>query len=223
MSEKKHIEEISQEGVATTASSAENFLVKNRKLLVGALAAVIVVGLGILCYSKFIHAPAVAEAQQNTYVAEMNFQLAEYELALNGDGTNLGFAQICDKYGNKAGKAVYFYAGICSAQLGQWEEALNYLKKYKGTEPILAARALALQADCYVALDNKAQAVKLYEKAASKSDNLFAADYLIKAGKVYSEMGQKEKALAAFKTVKDKYPMAVEASLIDKYINEVAE
>ncbi len=223
MANKKTKEEIREENVATTVSATEEFFVKNRKTLIIALVAILVVGLGILGYSKFIYSPAVAQAQDAVYVAELNFQAGEFELALNGDGTNLGFAQVCDKYGSKAGKAVYLYAGTCCAQLGEWENALNYLKKYKGKEPILAARALALEGDCYSALGNNTQAVSMYEKAAAKADNLFAAEYLVKAGQTYVALGQKEKALAAYNKVKEKYPMSLEASLIDKYINEVSE
>lgn len=223
MANKKTNEEIREENVAATVSATENFFIQKKKPLIIALVAVVVIGLGILAYSKFVYAPSVAQAQENTYVAELNFQSGEYELALNGDGTNMGFAQVCDKYGAKAGKAVYLYAGTCCAQLGQWEEALSYLKKYNGGEPILAARALALQGDCYSALGNNAEAVKMYEKAAAKADNLFAADYLVKAGQTYAAMGQNDKALAAYKTVKEKYQMSIEGSLIDKYINELGK
>lgn len=214
---------IKEENVATTVSATESFFVEHKKTLVGVLVALVVVGLGVLAYSKFVYTPAVAQAQEASYPAELNFQSGNYELALEGNGVDLGFAQICDKYGSKAGKAVYLYAGICSAQLGRWEDALTYLKKYNGKDAILAARALALQGDCYVALDDNVTAVKYYEKAASRADNLFAADYLIKAGNTYAVLGQKDKALAAYKTVKEKYPMGIEASLIDKYINEVSE
>ena len=34
-----------------------------------------------------------------------------------------------------------------------------------------------------------AKAVKLYEKAAAKADNMFAAAYLVKAGQVYLQLG----------------------------------
>jgi tetratricopeptide (TPR) repeat protein len=223
MANNKKKEEIREENAAATRSATENFFVQNRKVLIIALVAVVVVGLGIMGYSKWIYAPSVAEAQENSYVAELNFQSGEFELALNGDGVNLGFAQICDEYGAKAGKAVYLYAGTCCAQLGQWEDALSYLKKYKGTEPILAARALALQGDCYSALSDNDSAAKYYMKAAQKADNAFAAEYLVKAGQAYEALGQKDKALEAYKTVKDKYQMSLEYSLIDKYINEVSE
>ncbi len=220
MANNKKAEEIREENVKSTA---ETFLIQNRNVLIVALVAVVVIGLGIMGYGKWIYAPGVAEAQENTYVAELNFQSGEYELALDGDGVNMGFAQICSEYGAKAGKSVYLYAGICCAQLEKWQDALDYLKKYKGTEPILAARALALQGDCYSALSNNEEAAKYYMKAARKADNPFAAEYLVKAGQTYEALGQKDKALQAYKTVKDKYQMSLEYSLIDKYINEVSE
>ena len=182
-----------------------------------------VIGLAILGYSKFIYTPAVAEAQQAVFPAELNFQNGEFELALNGDGNTLGFAEIIDQYGGKAGKAVYLYAGTCCAQLGNWEEALVYLKKYSGKDPILAARAIALQGDCKAALGEAAQAASLYEKAAAKADNLFAAAYLVKAGQMYQSLGQNDKALKSFQTVKEKYPQSIEGYDIDKYINRVSE
>ncbi len=223
MANNKKTEEIREENVKSTVSATENFFIQNRKRLIIALVAVVVVGLGIMGYSKWVYAPSVAQAQEDSYVAELNFQQGEFELALNGDGVNKGFAQVCSEYGAKAGKAVYLYAGICCAQLGQWEEALSYLKKYKGTEPILAARSLALQGDCYSALADNAQAAAYYVRAAQKADNPFAAEYLVKAGKAYKALGQKDKALEAYKTVKQKYQMSIEYSLIDKYINEVSE
>ena len=211
------------EEIAAQVSSSEKLYNEHKGVIWGVLGGIVVIGLAILGYSKFIYTPAVAEAQQAVFPAELNFQNGEFELALNGDGNTLGFAEIIDQYGSKAGKAVYLYAGTCCAQLGNWEEALVYLKKYSGKDPILAARAIALQGDCKAALGEAAQAASLYEKAAAKADNLFAAAYLVKAGQIYLSLGQNDKALSAFETVKEKYPQSIEAYDIDKYINRVAE
>ena len=211
------------EEVVATISSTEKFYNENKKTIWSVVAAVLVIGLGVLAYNKFIYAPAVAEAQEATYPAELSFQAGEFELALNGDGNVLGFADICDQYGKKAGKAVYLYAATCCAQLGQWEDALSYVKKYNGKDSILAARAIALQGDCKAALGDVEAAAALYNKAAAKADNAFAAAYLVKAGQAYIALGQNDKALKAFETVKAKYPQSIEGYDIDKYINTVAE
>ena len=50
---------------------------------------------------------------------------------------------------------------------------------------------------------------------------MFAAAYLLKAGIVAEEMGNKDKALAYYKEVKDKWPNAPEAAEIDKYISRI--
>ena len=101
----KDKEAVRQENIEQTVSATEQFYNEHKKLIWGIVAAVLVVGLGILAYQKFIYQPKCVEAMEQCYPAEMNFQAGEYELALSGDGNNLGFADIIDQYGAKAGKA----------------------------------------------------------------------------------------------------------------------
>ena len=212
-----------QENIEQTVSAAEQFYNDNKKLILGIVAAVLVIGLCVLAYNKFVFQPKCVEAMQQCYPAEMSFQEGEYELALNGDGNNLGFADIISEYGTKAGKAVYLYAGICELQLGNNEEALSYLKKYNGKEPILAARARACEGDDYVALGDYAAAVRSYKAAVAVADNVFAAGYLLKEGSAYEALGQKAEALACYKTIETDYPQSLEAYEIAKNIARVAE
>ncbi len=212
-----------QENIEQTVSATEQFYNENKKVIWGVVAAVLVIGLGILAYNKFIYQPKCVEAMQQCYPAEMSFQNGEYDLALNGDGNNLGFADIIADYGTKAGKAVYLYAGICELQLGNNEEALSYLKKYKGKEPILAARAKACEGDAYVALGDYNAAVRAYKAAVDCADNMFAAGYLLKEGSALEALGQKAEALACYKTVENDYPQSIEAYDIAKYIARVSE
>ena len=212
-----------QENIEQTVSAAEQFYNENKKTIWIVVGAVLVIGLGILAYNKFIYQPKCIEAMQQTYPAEMNFQNGEYALALSGDGNNLGFEDIIAEYGTKSGKAVYLYAGICELQLGNYDEALAYLKKYKGKEPILAARAKACEGDAYVALGDYAAAVRSYKAAADRADNVFAASYLVKEGTAHEALGQKAEALACYSAVKESYPQSIEAYDIDKYIARVSE
>lgn len=206
---------------AEAASKTEVFFAENRKTIIIVLCALVAAGLLAFCWHQFIYAPKKAEALQQMYPAEANFRAGEYELALQGDGNVLGFSQIAEEYGAKAGKAVYFYAGVCELQLGNWEEALSYLKKYNGKDAILAARALACQGDAYVGLGKYQEAVSCFEKAAAKADNMFAATYLLKAGVTCEELGEPAKALGFYKQIKDKYPQSMEGYDIDKYISRI--
>lgn len=212
-----------QESIEQGVSRTQEFLEKNKKVFYIAGGIILALALIILAYNKFIYQPKCAEAQEQAFPAELNFQKGEFELALNGDGNVLGFADVIDSYGAKAGKAVYMYAGVCELQLGNYENALSYLKKYNGREPVLAARAKACQGDAYVGLGNYSAAVKCFEDAASASDNVLAAGYLIKAGLAYEKLGQNDKALECYKAVQDRYPQSMEAYDVERYISRVAE
>ena len=50
-------------------------------------------------------------------------------------------------------------------------------------------------------------------------DNAFAATYILKAGITYEALGDYAKAIESYKTIKEQYPMSMEAMDIDKYIS----
>ncbi|MBO8485011.1 MAG: tetratricopeptide repeat protein [Bacteroidetes bacterium] len=207
--------------VVEAVSKTELFFSSNKVAIISVIAVLIIAGAGFFLWHKYGYMPQKAEAQEQMYPAEANFRSGEYELALNGDGNVLGFAQIIEDYGHKAGEAVYFYAGVCELQLGNYSEALGYLTSYRGKDKILLARATACIGDAYTGLEDYAKAAAYFEKAAAIADNMFAAGYLLKAGVTYEELGQKDKALAAYKTIKDKYPQSMQGYDIDKYISRI--
>jgi tetratricopeptide (TPR) repeat protein len=220
---KKTQEEIRQENIEATVSSAQQFYNENKKTIWTVFCAVVVIGLGILAYYRFVWQPRVNEAMAQCYPCEISFQQEDWELALDGDDNTIGFAGVIEEYGSKAGSAVYLYAGICALRLERYEDALDYLKKYDGKEPVLAARALACQGDAYVGLEDYSAAAAAFHKAAAAADNDFAASYLLKEGLALRELGKGEEAVKCFETIKDKYPMSIEAYDIDKYITSTEE
>lgn len=210
------------ENIQQTVSKTDKFFTENKKTIWGVVIAAVVIIAAAVAFSKFIYQPKCEEAMQQAYPAEQSFQQGNYDIALNGDGNTLGFAQIIEDYGTKAGKSMYLYAGICELQLGNYTEALDYLKKYKGKDSILSARAEACKGDAYVGLEDYDAAVKCFA-AAAKTENVFAATYLLKEGVTLEKIGDKAAALNCYKTIKDKYPQSFEAYEIDKYINRVGE
>ena len=217
----KEIKNENAEAVVEAVSKTEKFFNENGKILGGILAGLVVVAAAVFCWYKFAYQPAVEEAQGEMAVAEANFRAADYEVALNGDGNVLGFAQIIDEYGAKAGKAVYFYAGVCELQFGNYDLAIKYLESYNGKDAILKARAIACIGDAYVGLENYAKALNYFEKAASVVENMYAAGYLLKAGIVAEKLGESQKALGFYQTIKNKYPQSMEGYDIDKYIGRI--
>ena len=217
----KDQQDLQQEKIQQTVSKTEQFYNENKKTIWGIVIGVIVLAAVILAYQQFVAKPKKAEAMAQMYPAEAAFRAGNFDAALNGDGSNLGFAQVISDYGAKAGKAVYFYAGVCELQAGNWQGAADYLKKYNGKDEILAARAAACLGDAYVGLEDYKSALAQFEKAAGIADNAFAAEYLLKAAVVCEELGDSAKALSLYKTIKDKYPQSIEGYDIDKYISRI--
>ncbi|MCD8313538.1 MAG: tetratricopeptide repeat protein, partial [Bacteroidales bacterium] len=129
--------------------------------------------------------------------------------------------QIISDYGAKAGKSVYFYAGVCELQIGNYDEAITYLKKYKGKDHILLGRAQSCIGDSYVALEDYSTAVGWFVKAARTSSDIYSAGYLLKAGVTSEELGNLDEALSYYNEIKLKYPQSVEGYDIDKYISRI--
>ena len=222
MANKPTEQELRQQNIAEAVSKSELFFQKYGKIVYGCVAAVLLIALAILAYNRFILQPKKEKAQAEMFKAEQKFAEGNFELALNGDDNTMGFEEIIDTYGSKAGEAVYLYAGASALQIGEFDKAISYFKKYNGEDSILLSRAQAGIGDAYVGLEDYKSALAAYEKAAATvSSNMYAAGYLLKAGQVAEEMGNKDKALDFYKKIKDQYPESAEASDIDKYITRI--
>ncbi len=214
-------EEVRQQNVAEAVSKTEQFFKENGKLIYGCVIGVLVIALAILAYNRFILQPKKVQATDQMARAEQWFLSGEYELSLTGDDNDLGFEDIIKQYGSKAGEAVYMYAGIAKLQTGAPEEAIQYLKKYDGEDPILLGKAQACIGDAYADLENYSEAISWYQKAAKTSDNALAAAYLLKAGIAAEANGNDTQALSFYKEIKDKWGNVPEALEIDKYITRI--
>ena len=207
--------------VGEALSKTEKFFTTYKNHIVYGSAAVIAVIAAVMLYHNFVTLPAQQEAMAQTFAAEQYFRNGEYEKALNGDGNALGFNQVISDYGTKSGEAVYFYAGVCNLQLGNFEEAISNLKKYNGKDEIIAARALACIGDAQASLNDLNSAISSYKAAAAKADNMLAANYLLKAGILLEETGKTAEALKIYEEIKVKYPSTPEGYDINKYISRI--
>lgn len=221
VTKKQEQEELRQQNVAEAVSKTEVFFKENGKLIYGCVIAVLLVAACALLVNRFYIQPKKVQATDQLAQAERWFEAGEYELALTGDDNDLGLEDIINQYGSKAGEAVYLYAGIAKLQTGAYEEAISYLKKYNGEDPIMLARAQACIGDAYVELQDYAAAIDWFTKAAKTTDNALAAAYLLKAGIAAEADGKAGQALSFYKEIKDKWAAAPEAMEIDKYITRI--
>ena len=212
------------ENVEEALSKTELWIEENQKTLWIILIALLIIAFGIFGITK--HKQKRNEtASKQIFKAESYFENGQYDNALNGDGNNLGFLDISNKYGStKTGKLANYYAGICYMKQGNYNDAINYLKKYTNDDQILSAMALGAIGDCYMELGDKQNAVSYYGKAAQKNPNDFTSPmFLVKEGMTYEIMGDYAKALDAYKTLKKDYPLSNEAFEISKSIANMEE
>lgn len=220
-------QEIKQEqmlNVGEAVSRSEEFINKNKKTIIGVVCAIVVLIAGSVLVSTQYLKPREQKAAEALFAGEHYFQNGDYETALNGDQNEYaGFEAVIDEFGGtKAGKLAKAYAGLSLAKLGRYEEAIPYLKGFKGNDAMVAPSVLAALGNCYAQVGDEAQAAATLVKAACKADNnLLSPAYLVQAGQIYEKLGQKADALNVYQEVKDKYYGSAQAMDIDRYIERV--
>lgn len=208
------------ENVDQALTKAEQFFEDNQKSI--SIAAAIILGLVAIIFGfrKFYLLPTENEAQSQMFYAEKYFKADSFNLALNGDGNNLGFIDIIDNYKlTKSSNLAKYYSGICSYKLGNYEDAISYLESYKLKDKILSTVALGTTGDAYIEIDELDKALGYFEKASAIEANEFTTPiYLFKAGLVCEELGQYENALENYKAIEKDFPNSEPGKEIIKYI-----
>jgi tetratricopeptide (TPR) repeat protein len=206
--------------VENALSRTEQYIEENQKSLTIIVLAIIIVVGGYLGYKKFYLEPSNTEAFSAMYVAEKYFEQDSFQLALNGDGANYGFLDIIDEYSiTKAANLAHYYAGICYAKTGQYQDAIDHLEKFDAEDIMLSTIALGAIGDCYAQLGDNEKAASFYMKAGERKMNSFTSPvFLKKAGIMYENLQHYDKALSAYQKIKKDYPDSEEGKQIEKYI-----
>lgn len=207
----------------------ELFLAKNGKLLLTILG-VIIVAVGIYFAVKHLYTePRKEKASAAMYEAQYEFERDSFALALHGNQLFDGFLAVAEDFkGTPQANIARHYAGICYLYLGQYQDAIDALKSFKPVKgaagEIISAQNLGLTGDAYVELGQLEEGLKMYEKAVSHSDNMDTAPaYLKKAGMLNESLGNKQKALQQYETIRDNYPGSLQARDIEKFIAHVQQ
>jgi tetratricopeptide (TPR) repeat protein len=211
-----------------TASRTEDWVARNQKVIIGLVAGVALFTVGYLAYQKFIATPKQDEAANEMFVAQENFQKATdgvasdslYKLSLNGSEGKFGFIKIADEYsGTDAGNLANYYAGLAYLNTGKYNEAIEYLGKFKSEDIVLGALAKGAIGDAYSQKNQPKEALENYVKAAESNKNDFTTPrFLLKAGKTALAVGNKADALKYFTDIKENFDATPEAASIDVLI-----
>ena len=180
----------------------KNSLKKNQNLIVGILGTIIVVLLSFSLFNYYKENQNI-NAQEEMFQAVYYYEQDSIVKALNGDGNNYGFLEIIDEYGfSEAANLSNFYAGSSYLKLGNYENAIKYLKSFSSSDLLIQARAYSLIGDAYVEMMDYDNAIRYFEKASSKNPNeYFTPSYLLKLALVYEQVDDLESALDCYITI----------------------
>jgi tetratricopeptide (TPR) repeat protein len=220
MAKNKKEEHDSVEEIEHALTKAERYIEDNQKslsIIVGVILGAVLLYLG---FKNFYLDNKNAEAAEEIYVAEQYFAIDSFQLALEGDGSNLGFLDISEQYGiTKTANVANYYSGLCYLNMGDYQQAIKYFKKFGSKDNILGPMSLGNIGDAYSELEDYKKAVSYYEKAYNYKKNDYTTPmFMAKAALLYERLEDYDKALGLFKDIKLNYPESTDGKKADKYI-----
>lgn len=200
---------------------AEKFVLKHKKAFIAGILAIIVV-VGLKAFGVF-DSKSNDSAEANQAIANIEYKVFEgdFETALNGDDFNIGLLEIIEKYeGSSAANKAHLYAGIIYAQMEQYDEAIQYLSKYSGSDNIVAAKAKQTLGNCYSQTGNYGKAIELVLEAATMANNIAVTPACWRdAAAMYEAQGKTAEALKYYNKIKNEYPNSPVANEANIKIN----
>ena len=201
-------------------NKTEAFFEKNKKAIIIAVVAIIAVIVCAILANNYYFEPRQQDASTELAKSQELFQQQDYAKALEG------FQKVAAEYGSTdAGNLAQLYIGLCQANLGKWQEAVNALESFSARDDqMISPAAEGALGNAYANLNQLDKAVEHLKKAASKADNnSLSPTWLIQAGEILENQGKKAEALKLYQEVKDKYFNSMQYQTIDAYIERVKE
>jgi len=196
------------------------FFEKNKKALIGCVCAVVLLVVAVILCKTYYLEPRANEASTELAKSQELFEQQQYDKAL------AGFQKVAADYSSTdAGNLAQLYIGLCQANLGKWQEAVNALESFSGKDDqMISPAAEGALGNAYANLKQLDKAVEHLKKAAKLADNnSLSPTFLIQAGEILESQGKKSEALELYKQVKEKYFNSMQYQTIDKYIERVTE
>lgn len=194
------------EALAEQISKTEEFLEKNKKMVLVFGGAIAVVVAAYFLYNYWV-TNQNENAQNEMFQAVYYFEADSLDLALEGDGNNYGFLQIIDNYGmSEAANLAHYYVGATYLKKGQYIAAIEHLEKFSSDDLLVQARAYCLIGDANMEMGNAKEAADYYMMAAEYKPNEFVSPlYLMKAAVAYEALEDYESAFDCYDTIVSEY------------------
>ena len=196
-------------------NKTEAFFEKYKKAIIIAVVAIIAIVVCAILLNNYYFEPRQQEASTELAKSQELFQQEAYDKAL------AGFQKVAADYSSTdAGNLAQLYIGLCQANLGKWQEAVDALESFSGQgDQMISPAAEGALGNAYANLNQLDKAVDHLKKAAKMADNnSLSPTFLIQAGEILESQGKKAEALELYKQVKEKYFNSMQYQTIDKYI-----
>lgn len=202
MANDKKTEETGIDQLNSTLTHAGEHIANNKKIIYWTVGAIVLVAVFIMSYYFIYKNPrnnsaweAYAKVEQT---AQGNDSIAAVE-----------YKKIADKYGNTAaGNVSALEAGTRLYNLGKYEEAAKYLKKFDTDDDVLLSNSLILTGDCYVNLKKYPEAIDCFKKGIKEANgnDQIVPRALLKMAVVYDEQKKYDQALGCYEQIASEYP-----------------
>jgi len=118
--------------IVEVKGSLQDYFENNKMLVLGGIAALVLLLGGYMFYKFGIVQPRAEEAQTSLFRAENQFARDSFALALESPGGDAeGFLDIIENYsGTKQANLAKYYAGVSYLNLGRFDEAIEYLNSF---------------------------------------------------------------------------------------------
>ncbi|MBU2445405.1 MAG: hypothetical protein KJ666_07520 [Bacteroidetes bacterium] len=215
--------EIKQDKLVENYFKVKSFYLDYQKFILGVGGAIVlIVFVAIFLSNKSKENAEIA----NTELARV-FKLydqSSYQQAIDGvPGKNIrGLKSIVEDYGStESGETAKLYLANSYMNLSNIDEALKYYQDYSGDIDLMKAASYAGIASCFEVKNDLKEAAEYFMKAARVVKNAAVTpEYLTNASRVYSLLGEKEKAKKILDQMKKDFPDTQFARDYDKYAAE---
>ncbi|MCQ2292195.1 MAG: tetratricopeptide repeat protein [Bacteroidales bacterium] len=204
-SKKTEQEEVKENFVKKTIS----FFTKYQNIIYGVIIGILVLACAWIAFDRFYMQKKIGEASAqivHPIALFMAGDTASLNLALEGDDENDGFLTIASGYKlTKTANTANYYAGLCYLKLGQKDEAMTYLKKFKKKEDVMWYQCQANIGDLYDENGDEANALKYYQKAVKSEDPFFTPMTLFKIAQIFERQEKWSDAVETYKAIEDRF------------------
>jgi len=222
MKKEKKIEKKEQESQEGFVVRVFKFFDQYNKIIYGVAIGLLLIVCALMAFNKFYLTPQSEKASAMMKVPiELMMKADSLSLvqALEGDDENEGFLSIASSFKfTKTSNTAKYFAGMCYLKLGDKEEALNYLLKFKHKEDIFWYGAQATIGDLYDDQGDVKNAIKYCKKAAKTKNPFLAPVVLFKLGQLYEREDNWAKAAETYQIIKDKFYTEFQKTGVEKYL-----